>query len=266
MGTTQQEAACRALNGCTLVFLHIPKAAGATLRRILFRVYGRSACHWIKPSGAARLETMQELREMSPARKREMRVVTGHMHVGTLNGVLPQPLLRVTILRDPAERVRSQYQYVRRLREHPHFELAQAGFEAYSEASSPALDNLQTRLLAGGLRGDNRRPVDRAVTEVDLDRALENLGLFAAVGVQERFGEAVDAMGRLLRWGEVPQVDDAHVEGDPLEIDARMRALLLERNRFDAVLHREAHLRQDKLEALADQHGVPLAGALGARG
>ena len=29
----------------------------------------------------------------------------------------------------------------------------------------------------------------------------------------------VDAMGRLLRWGDLPGVEDAQVEEEPLEID-----------------------------------------------
>ena len=45
----------------------------------------------------------------------------------------------------------------------PTYEIAQDGFESYYWASSPALDNLQTRLLAGGLRVDNSQPLDRPV-------------------------------------------------------------------------------------------------------
>ena len=42
---------------------------------------------------------MRELKTMSPAEKQKLRVVTGHFHHGTLRGVLPQPKLRVTLLR-----------------------------------------------------------------------------------------------------------------------------------------------------------------------
>ncbi len=259
--TKKQEEACRALSDRTLVVLHVPKAAGATLRRILFRAYGREACFWIRPSGEERRATMRELKTMSPAEKQKLRVVTGHFHHGTLRGVLPQPKLRVTLLRNPADRVRSQYQYVRQLPGHPHYEIAQDGFESYYSASSPALDNLQTRLLAGGLRADNSQPLDRPVEASDFERALKHLRIYAGVGVQERFNGMVDAMGRLLRWGDLPEVEDAHVEEEPLELDPETRARVTERNRFDAALHREAMARQDWLEDLATRvTGAPGVG------
>lgn len=261
MGTKQQEAACRALNDCTLMFLHIPKAAGATLRRVLFRAYGRDACFWIRPSGAERHATMRELKTMSARDKRGLRVVTGHFHHGALHGVLPQPVLHVTLLRDPADRVRSQYQYVRKLPGHPHHEIAQEGFDAYFAASSPALDNLQTRLLAGGLRGDNSQPLDRPVERADFERALKHLSTYAAAGVQERFTGMVDAMGSLLSWGDVSAVEDAHVEEEPLDLDEETRSQVTERNRFDAELHRAAMAKQDWLEGLAARMaGAPRVG------
>ena len=74
---------------------------------------------------------MRELKAMSPAEKQKLRVVTGHFQHGALSRVLPQPKIRVTLLRDPADRLRSQFQYVRQLPGHPHHEIAQDGFESY---------------------------------------------------------------------------------------------------------------------------------------
>ena len=101
------------------------------------------------------------------------------------------------------------------------------------------------------MRADNSQPLDRPVEASDFERALKHLRIYAGVGVQERFDGMVDAMGRLLRWGDLPEVEDAHVEEEPLELDPETRARVTERNRFDAALHREAMARQDWLEDLA---------------
>jgi hypothetical protein len=267
MGAEQRQVAHRALDDHTLVFLHIPKAGGATLRRILFRVYGKDACYWIMPSGNDRRSTMERLKAMGREEKRKLRVITGHFHYGTVDPILEQPTLYVTLLREPAERVRSQYQFVRGVPDHPHHQIAQGSLAEYSAASSPALDNLQTRLLAGALSGDNRQPVDRAVSSGDLERALAHLQSFAAVGVQERFMEAVQAIGRLLSWGELPEVESAHVEQQPIEIDTETRARVTEHNRFDAALHRAARAMQDDLDARVEEQSsapqgvAPVTGA-----
>jgi hypothetical protein len=61
----------------------------------------------------------------------------------------------------------------------------------------------------------------------------------------------IGALGSLLEWGVIPEVESAHVEEEPLELDAETRSRVTQRNRFDAALHREAMAKQDWLEDLA---------------
>jgi hypothetical protein len=230
-----------------LLFLHIPKAAGATLRRLLVAVYGVDRVFWVKPGGE-REQSLKALDAMPEEKKRQLKVVTGHVKYGLVDPLLPQPLDYITLLRDPVERTRSLYQYVQGLADHPLHELARGDLATFATSPRQAqVDNLQVRMLAGNLPiGSHRwtRPVRRR----DWWRARRNLRRFVAVGVQERYGEFVKLLADRLDWPSLPEVEDAHVVLERLDIDEATRRVILRQNQWDGRLHRLAAAWQPPAE------------------
>jgi hypothetical protein len=142
---------------------------------------------WVTPGEVFAVDRRKpaELRSALDARARQtsppLRLIVGHAAFG-LHETLERPVQYITVLREPVQRLFSNYRYVLRTREH----------RLHAEASSGALtlknfadrfSNLQTRYLGGA---PNLRP------DADtLARAKENLrSHFAVAGLADRFDES----------------------------------------------------------------------------
>ncbi len=175
------------------IFLHIPKAGGTTLRHILVRQ--------VKPEQAfllyERMETagleVERLQNLPAEKKEKMELVVGHFRFG-LHRLFEQPFQYVTFLRDPYQRVVSQYHHVHRRPDHYLYSLVVEkglSLEAFvSEGLAVELDNGQTRLL-----GTDFDEPDTPIGACDADmlaRAKTRLDQnFAVVGLQNRFDESL---------------------------------------------------------------------------
>ena len=105
------------LDTSTVIFLHIHKAAGTTLHRIIERQYPPDQI-W----SFDERHDFEAFRALSEAQKEEIRMLRGHMIFG-LHEFMPRPCIYVTLLRDPVERVLSFYNYIRRNPHHYHSEM-----------------------------------------------------------------------------------------------------------------------------------------------
>jgi hypothetical protein len=171
-----------------VIFLHLPKAAGSTLKRIIAHLYPQEAIYPVggKERTALRAEIAEVTRPPSV-----VRILTGHAPFG-LHETAAQPCTYITVLRDPVERLISQYFYVKKLPSH-HMHAAVAGGELTLPQFAERLANSQTRSLAGMASADS--------DAVMLERAKQNLAEhFAAVGLTERFDESIVLFCRALGW------------------------------------------------------------------
>src|SRR5438105_4223765 len=93
-----------------VLFLHIPKAAGSTLNRVIAQQFAPEAIYKVGRTAHSELEAVvAKMNEASP-----VRVISGHFTFG-LHAALPQPFTYITILRDPVKRLVSQFRFVKRL-------------------------------------------------------------------------------------------------------------------------------------------------------
>lgn len=187
----------------SVIFLHVPKAAGATLHGIIERQYRPTAIFTIE--GSRVRESIDEFKRLPETRRKKIRVVKGHMGFG-LHEFLPQPSTYITILRDPVDRVISHYYYALQAgpRHYLNNVIQNMSLEEYvSNEISPELDNGQTRLLSGIESVDTVTGFEQCSTEV-LESAKKNLQEhFAVVGVSDRFDETLILLKKALGWGEV---------------------------------------------------------------
>jgi Galactose-3-O-sulfotransferase len=226
----------KAISDAIVVFIHMPKSAGATLCAILRSQYGEVP--WLDREhlgeGASSLRGQCE----TPPR-----AIAGHMPYG-LHDALGRPCDYLTLVRDPVERIESHYRWVLRHPESPHHaELVSAAMSLrdYAVAHSAArfFNDGQTRLL-GGTWSDYRG----APTEATLEAAKCNLEEFAFVGLADRFDESVTIMRRRLgwRWPIYERRNVAPAE-DRERTDEGTREAIARCNLLDAELCRWARVR-----------------------
>ncbi|MEX2400241.1 MAG: sulfotransferase family 2 domain-containing protein [Rhodothermales bacterium] len=182
----------------TLIFQHIPKAAGSTLLSILRRHFSPSETCFLTGPGGIREAEFERL----PLKEREgFRLVMGHMYFG-IHRHLPGPSTYITMLRHPVDRVISHYHYVKRT---PHHYLygrvasEKMSLEGYvSDGIALELNNGQVRSLFGL----EHQLVEYGQCSDEMLRVAERhlLENYSVVGLTERFDESLLLMRRRLGW------------------------------------------------------------------
>lgn len=174
------------LDGYCLVFLHIGKTGGTTLRNVLEREYPDEAIYEVDDDAVD--AAIKRLEDLPPERKRGLRLVQGHVGFG-IHEALPQRVQYVTMVRDPVRRILSHYHYIRlNPQHHLHERVAGEGMslEEFARGASPVEPTgVQVRKLAGLDAGDPVGPdaVDAAISNLE--------DHFLHVGVTERFDESL---------------------------------------------------------------------------
>lgn len=178
-----------------VIFLHIPKAAGSTLNRVIAQNYPPAAI--LKAGGKSDAALLDEVTG-------EVRLIAGHRPFG-MHAQLTRPFTYITVLRDPVERVLSQYHFVKRLAEHP-LHRAVASGELSLRDYARQLPDVQTRYLAGSSTDDAAL----------LEQAKTNLAThFAVAGLTERFDETLVLLQRALGWKVRPFANSNVSAGRP---------------------------------------------------
>jgi len=171
-----------------LVFVHIRKTAGMTLRHILHRQYGgRRSVRLLKNFFTDSERSRADVENIVNAVPDDLRVIHGHILYWD---DLPWPdgTAFFTLLRNPIERALSHYYWLRA--RNSKFELPLE--DAIAQGAVP--DNLQTRVIAG-----SNPPFGETSAEM-LRTAIDHLARFSVVGLTERFDESVALMTRTFGW------------------------------------------------------------------
>jgi hypothetical protein len=130
-----------------LLFMHIPKTAGTSIRNLIERSFRPSAHCWIYEGETSHLSSL-DFTKLPQAQQAAFRIVGGHFHLPFSN-LVPQPHRLFTIVRNPMERVRSEVLHLYRVVGR-HL-LLQGRSVALEDAFNEDLveDNLQTRMISG---------------------------------------------------------------------------------------------------------------------
>lgn len=207
----------------TVIFLHVGKTAGATMRRALRKEFASNQVLELKaptvaPGRLRRDGAIEYFAGLPEAERARPRLIMGHMTFG-LDAAIPRPSTYVTLLREPLKLIASQFHHVKRHEGHLLHEEAKAypDLAAYVRSGlSLEMDNSQTRAFAG----DTTTPFGGCGPEM-LERAKANLErAFAVVGLTERFDESLVLMRRAFAWDKLRYVsvniDPGRAQRDPL--------------------------------------------------
>lgn len=180
-----------------LLFLHLPKTAGSSFRRIIEKQYGPRAVWTI---GDRTADDIDALVGLPASRLDRIRAIVGHIPYG-LHRLLPWPVDYVTILREPVDRVVSHFYYASRMETSPlHQEVLATGGDlaAYvTRAPSQAyFNNGQTRLL-GSADPKTAAPAGMPALIAAKRRLAEE---FAFIGLTERLDDFVTALAAAYDW------------------------------------------------------------------
>lgn len=221
-----------------LIFLHIEKAGGSTLHHILSKYYDKKE--------VLHLDYMEEgQKEISQLDTSKLELIKGHNLFGThhyLNDVFKY----YSMLREPEERVKSYFYYVRQKEIHHHSKLIrEKNWDLGSyilESKNLQMDNGQVRYISGSKKSFGE------IDSSDLELAKENINqFFLTVGLTEKFDESMVILKNLLGWKEMPTYVKANVNRKKADtISDEHKKIIIDFNKYDYELY--AFVKQRFLE------------------
>ena len=229
-----------------LVFVHIQKTAGKTLRQILYRQYTRGRTRLVRNYFVAPDISLNVVKGLAAEPPEDLRVIHGHILFWP-DVEWPEGTRFLTILRDPVERVISHY-YWNRARSSRFRKTLE---DALIEGSIP--DNLQTRVLAAQM------PAFGETTNEMLEEALRSLKRLTVVGLTERFDESFVLATRSLGWRRMLyRKENVTPDRKPQdEISSKAIDLIRRYNALDIELYRSGSKRFEReVEAQGDGFAI----------
>ena len=184
---TQADRAAEAV-----IFLHLPKAAGSTLNRLIEWEYPLFQMYSIDPVFFE--WSWAHLQRLSKERLKRTRMFKGHMLFG-LHAILPQPATYITVVREPVDRVISSFYFMRTYKLHPlYWRFKRENWSLEDFVRRSPRENVQCKIIAGA---EYNKPCTAEICE----KAKENLvRYFSVVGLFERFEESLALMKLRFGW------------------------------------------------------------------
>jgi len=186
------------INYNVLIFVHIQKTAGSTLRWITRRQYPKGAVLEIGKS--PHHFPLEEFKRLELAERDRIDCVVGHIPYG-LHEYLSRPADYITFLRDPIERGVPQFYYICRRPSNRIYPLIKAknfslvDYVENDEYGRP--DNMQIRYIIGA-------GTEAQMTANELEQAkVALLDRFVCFGLAERFDDSLVLLRKALGWGRV---------------------------------------------------------------
>jgi len=227
----------------TNIFLHLPKAAGSTLSRIITNQYPKDAIYSIYSRHLD--SSLDEFLALPQNKKDSVRMLMGHFAFGT-HEAFTNGGLYFTMLRSPVDRVVSYYYYVASTPDHYlHHVLVNnnLSIDEFIEARlTPEIENEQTRILAGiewHGKGKSFVPCPASALESAKEHLRDH---FSCVGLTEYFDESLLIFRRKLKWGNVYYSRQNVTRDKPKHgaISELTRKKIEEANRYDTELYEYA--------------------------
>jgi hypothetical protein len=236
------------LHSHIVIFSHIPKTGGSTLRRVIDTQYKNPYIYRYNPENHEKwLKTYKLVRP-------HIKCIYGHVRYG-VHKTIPKTSFYITFLRHPVERVLSAYYYIRSRPENrlhkrvKNMSLREYIFSKDQEMLTP-LFNHQTRFLTGR-------------NEPNLRLALKHMkNNYAVVGITEMYLESVFLMKKILGWESIHYSKENVNKKRPSkeQISADIIEEIKRNNHLDMKLYNFAKLTlQKRLQALPSASKVELS-------
>ncbi|NEQ54548.1 MAG: sulfotransferase family 2 domain-containing protein, partial [Leptolyngbya sp. SIO3F4] len=193
-----------------IIFTHLPKTAGTTLKHITQRQYLPNEIFEFYSLTRQPSKGINVFESLAEHRSNKLKFVTGHIGFG-LHRLTPRPCTYITILRDPIRRVISFYYYL--LRNNPnHADLKDCkSLEDFIQRANIAKNGMTQYLSNAKLKsqlnykGGRRKDEQYYCTKETLEEAKKNLKEnFSVIGIMEEFDKVLVLLKRQLGWQIYP--------------------------------------------------------------
>jgi hypothetical protein len=186
-----------------LIFNHIKKTAGSTLRHVLFDVYGGRRVHSLYAYSGAHFATFAEhmayLTETLAPAEPKVSAIASHAGFGVHERLPQRHRYRLfTMLRDPVQRTISIYHFVIQNGTYPPDTTLDAVLEDTERVFNTQTADLGGLMVRHTLDGEPLRRED--YDDALLERAKANLLAHDLFGLAERFDESLLLAGEVLGW------------------------------------------------------------------
>lgn len=164
-----------------LIFLHLPKNAGASMNSILKKKYIQNEIFEVR-FNADRTGNLTEFKEMPQNKRDNIKYLSGHFDFG-LHEYFSNSSKYVSMMRHPVERTISFYNYIKRKKSHRLLDVVKnrSLIECVTEVKDFDVVNGQARKLSA--TDDQNLMLKKALNNID--------NHFAFMGVQEHFEESM---------------------------------------------------------------------------
>ncbi|MGF1480890.1 MAG: sulfotransferase family 2 domain-containing protein [Cyanophyceae cyanobacterium] len=189
-----------------VIFMHIPKAAGTTLRYIIQYQANPLAVYEAYGSSSTHRQRLESLKNLSTTDRNKIKIVNAHFGFG-LHEFLDRQFTYITMLRHPVERVISMYYYLCRTR--PSF-AKEVDLEDFVKSRVSFTKNDMTKYFSGiklqiqmqaSTRSEDDLDKDYSLTSQTLELAKRNLKEhFSVVGISSEFEETLVLLRKILGW------------------------------------------------------------------
>ncbi|ABG58138.1 sulfotransferase family 2 domain-containing protein [Cytophaga hutchinsonii] len=218
-----------------IISIHNYKSAGVTFYSIIDRQFKKDEI--LNSDLLGMDDTYLMLSQADEKIINKIKIIHGHFPFG-LDRLLPQKSTYITFLRNPIERLISDYYYCKDFAlAHNHSYASTMSFKEYLSCSDILnIDNGQTRFVAGGENvpyGDNSIEM--------LNRAIENIEKrFSFVGITEKFDESLLIANAVFSWNQYYYTSKNITSSKSYDFDEETWELLRKRNFLDLQLYEYA--------------------------
>ncbi|HGG60240.1 MAG TPA: hypothetical protein ENK26_10070 [Gammaproteobacteria bacterium] len=214
-----------------LIFIHLPKTAGTTVREILRSRYGSDAVCGIY-DGDPGFISQEAFAALPPSERDQYQIYCGHFAYGIHDKITPATQY-YAMFRDPVERVVSYYHHA--MRHAPVFQGSPVSLMKFLDRQDWQIDNLYTRMISG-----QKAPVGKC-SEAMLAQAVDNIEKhFVCVGLQDEFHASIDLLCASLGWKALPDYAPLNIGVGKPSLDyfsSRELDRIRELNTFDLALY-----------------------------
>jgi hypothetical protein len=212
----------------TVVFIHLPKTGGTTLRALLEGQF---------PADRVCPVQQDKLHLLSVAELGQYDFFAGHFDRSSICFIPRKEIKTVVLFREPRARLISYYRF---LRAHPNrdefandscirvaHELTAEEFFEYPPIRQLGLVYNHYLIALGASLSWYERKLGLPLSKEEISRALEEakrlIRATTAIGITERFDQSVELICNALHLQKPPSIAPLHVTSNFVELDARFR-------------------------------------------
>ena len=220
-----------------IIFLHLPKAGGTTLRQIFYKQYRYLKSNEIFTVNRTK-ETHQFL-ELADDEKNKIKLLIGHFPFG-LHRKIKKKFSYVTFMRDPVERVVSAFYYNKEKETSDVYNIINDSNLTFMEYLKLNVEPWSMNAMTKHLAGCDAEGFKKDCTIEMFDMAINNLKKhFICIGLTEHFDESLLILKEKLNWRNpyYKRQNVTKIKQEVKDIDKGTIAYIKELNKFDIMIY-----------------------------